>query len=171
MSLLPELTERRKTTTYLNNSTMSYIEDNFNEKPVIVIDEKPDVVPGQTEGEVPVMIIENDNDTGWADKLSHVGSEGTDTLVKAMINIMLINVFKEKVSRKFGDFRIHCMMDEIGKLHPQNIKGILDFANARNILLINSSPTTYNVSDYRYTYLLQKDGKSKTIVHPLISQK
>ena len=116
-------------------------------------------------------IIENDNDTGWADKLSHVGSEGTDTLVKAMINIMLINVFKEKVSRKFGDFFIHCMMDEIGKLHPQNVKGILDFANARNILLINSSPTTYNVSDYRYTYLLQKDGKSKTIVHPLISQK
>ena len=115
-------------------------------------------------------IIENDNDTGWADKLSHVGSEGTDTLVKAMINIMLINVFKEKVSRRFGDFRIHCMMDEIGKLHPQNIKGILDFANARNILLINSSPTTYNVSDYRYTYLLSKDGNSKTLVHPLISQ-
>ena len=84
---------------------------------------------------------------------------------------MLINVFKEKVSRKFGDFRIHCMMDEIGKLHPQNVKGILDFANARNILLINSSPTTYNVSDYRYTYLLSKDGKSQTVVHPLISQK
>lgn len=65
MSLLPELTERRrrKTTTYLNNSAMSYIEDNFNENPVIVIDEKPDVVTGQTEGEVPVMIIENDNDS------------------------------------------------------------------------------------------------------------
>ena len=116
-------------------------------------------------------IKENDNDTGWADKLSHVGSEGTDTLVKAMINIMLINVFKDRVSRKFGDFRIHCMMDEIGKLHPQNVKGILDFANARNILLINSSPTTYNVSDYRYTYLLQKDGKSKTVIHQLISQR
>ena len=115
-------------------------------------------------------IVENDNDTGWVDKLSHVGSEGTDTLVKAMINIMLINVFKGKVSRKFGDFRIHCMMDEIGKLHPQNVKGILDFANARNILLINSSPTTYNVSDYRYTYLLDKDSNSQTVVHPLISQ-
>lgn len=115
-------------------------------------------------------IAENDNDTGWVDKLSHVGSEGTDTLVKAMINIMLINVFKGKVSRKFGDFRIHCMMDEIGKLHPQNVKGILDFGNARNILLINSSPTTYNVSDYRYTYLLSKDGKSQTVVRPLISQ-
>ncbi len=114
-------------------------------------------------------IVENDNDTGWADKLSHVGSEGTDTLVKAMINIMLINVFKDKACRRFGDFRIHCMMDEIGKLHPQNVKGILDFANARNILLINSSPTTYNVSNYRYTYLLSKDAKSQTKVQLLVS--
>ena len=115
-------------------------------------------------------IMENDNDTGWVEKLSHVGSEGTDTLVKAMINIMLINVFKKKVSRSFGDFYIHCMMDEIGKLHPQNVKGILDFANARNIFLVNSSPTTYNVSDYRYTYLLSKDEESQTVVHQLVAK-
>ena len=116
-------------------------------------------------------VVENDNDTGWVEKIANVGSDGTDILVKAMINIMLINVFKEKVSRKFGEFRIHCMMDEIGKLHPSNIKGILDFANSRNILLVNSSPTTYNVSDYRYTYLLSKDSAAKTIVQPLISRK
>lgn len=116
-------------------------------------------------------VVENDNDTQWTSKLSHVGSEGTDTLVKAMINIMLINVFKSQVSKKFGDFKVHCMMDEIGKLHPQNVKGILEFANSKNILLINSSPTTYNVSDYRYTYLLDKDSKSKTVVRPLITQK
>jgi hypothetical protein len=116
-------------------------------------------------------VVENDNDTQWTSKLSHVGSEGTDTLVKAMINIMLINVFKSQVSKKFGDFKVHCMMDEIGKLHPQNVKGILEFANSKNILLINSSPTTYNVSDYRYTYLLDKDSKSRTIIRPLITQK
>lgn len=84
---------------------------------------------------------------------------------------MLINVFKEKVSRRFGEFRLHCMMDEIGKLHPNNVKGILNFANSRNILLINSSPTTYNVSDYRYTYLLSKDKNAKTIINPLISRR
>lgn len=116
-------------------------------------------------------VIENDNDTGWVEKISNVGSDGTDILVKAMVNIMLINVFKEKVSRKFGDFKLHCMMDEIGKLHPNNVKGILDFANKRNILLINSSPTTYNVSDYRYTYLLSKDNNSNTQVVPLITRK
>ena len=82
---------------------------------------------------------------------------------------VIFNVFKEKVSRKFGDFKIHCMMDEIGKLHPNNVKGILDFANCRNILLVNSSPTTYNVEDYRYTYLLSKDGHSNTQVVPLLT--
>ena len=114
-------------------------------------------------------VKENDNDTGWVEKIANVGSDGTDILVKAMVNIMLINVFKEKASRKFGDFKIHCMMDEIGKLHPNNVKGILDFANCRNILLVNSSPTTYNVEDYRYTYLLSKDGHSNTQVVPLLT--
>lgn len=114
-------------------------------------------------------VKENDNDTGWVEKIANVGSDGTDILVKAMVNIMLINVFKEKASRKFGDFKIHCMMDEIGKLHPNNVKGILDFANCRNILLVNSSPTTYNVEDYRYTYLLSKDNRSNTQVVPLLT--
>ena len=113
-------------------------------------------------------VKENDNDTGWVEKIANVGSDGTDILVKAMVNIMLINVFKEKASKKFGDFKIHCMMDEIGKLHPNNVKGILDFANRRNIMLVNSSPTTYNVEDYRYTYLLNKDNRSNTQIVQLV---
>jgi len=114
-------------------------------------------------------IVENDNDTGWIEKISNVGSDGTDILVKAMVNIMLLNVFKKKMSRHYDDFRLHCMMDEIGKLHPTNVKGILDFANKRNIYLINSSPVSYSVSEYRYNYLLMKDGKSNTMVKMLIT--
>ncbi|MGZ0016566.1 ATP-binding protein [Yeosuana sp. AK3] len=114
-------------------------------------------------------IVENDNDTGWVEKLTNVGSEGTDVLIKAMINIMLLNVFKEKASKKHkDDFRLHCMMDEIGKLHPNNVKGILKFANDRNILLINSSPTSLNATDYRYTYLLSKDNKNVTNIKRLV---
>lgn len=117
-------------------------------------------------------IVENDNDTGWVEKLTNVGSEGTDVLVKAMINIMLLNVFKEKATKKQkDDFRLHCMMDEIGKLHPNNVKGILKFANDRNILLINSSPTSLNAMDYRYTYLLTKDAKNVTNIKRLVAQK
>ncbi len=106
-------------------------------------------------------IVENDNDSGWVEKLSNVGSEGTDVLVKAMINILLLNVFKDNASRNFKDFKLHCMMDEIGRLHPNNVKGILRFANERNILLINGSPTSQNATDYKYTYKLAKE-QSKT---------
>lgn len=119
--------------------------------------------------ELEFRIVENDNDSGWVEKLTNVGSEGTDVLVKAMINIMLLNVFKERAAKKHkDDFRLHCMMDEIGKLHPTNVKGILKFANDRNILLINSSPTSYNATDYRYTYLLAKDAKNITSVKRLV---
>ena len=115
-------------------------------------------------------ITENDNDTGWVEKISSVGSDGTDVLVKAMVNIMLINVFKERVSGRFSDFRIHCVMDEIGRLHPRNVRGILEFAGARNIFLVNGSPVPYNVADYRHTYLLTKDG-TRTVIRALVSRK
>ncbi len=114
-------------------------------------------------------VKENDNDTNWVERINNVGSDGTDILVKAMVNIMLINVFKKKAARKSGDFIVHCMMDEIGRLHPNNIKGILQFANSRNIYLINSSPTSYNPYDYRYTYLLSKHGV-KTRVETLLKR-
>ena len=78
-------------------------------------------------------VKENDNDTNRVERINNVGSDGTDILLKAMVNIMLINVFKKKVAKKSGDFIVHCMMDEIGRLHPNNIKGILQFANSRNI--------------------------------------
>lgn len=114
-------------------------------------------------------VKENDNDTNWVERINNVGSDGTDILVKAMVNIMLINVFKKKAAKKSGDFIVHCMMDEIGRLHPNNIKGILQFANSRNIYLINSSPTSYNPYDYRYTYMLSKHGV-KTRVERLLKR-
>lgn len=109
-------------------------------------------------------VRENDNDTGWVERINSVGSDGTDILVKAMINIMLINVFKKRATRGKDDFIVHCMMDEIGKLHPDNIHGILLFANSRNIYLVNGSPTTENAYDYKYTYMLEKGANAYTKV-------
>lgn len=40
---------------------MNKMQDNINEKPIIIIDEKPEDITNQQEGEEPVMIIENDN--------------------------------------------------------------------------------------------------------------
>ncbi len=77
---------------------------------------------------------------------------------------------KETDINKWTTLKLHCMMDEIGKLHPNNIKGILDFANNRNIILVNSSPTSYRASDYKYTYILNKDKRNITSVTRLIKQ-
>ena len=35
----------------------------------------------------------------------------------------------------------------------------------------HSSPTTYNIEDYKYTYLLSKDTKSNTRIVPLLTRK
>ena len=135
-----------------------------------ISDYKKDSIALSDSFELKFRIEENQNDTGWVEKLSNVGSEGTDVLVKAMINIMLLNVFKEGASKRFKDFRLHCMMDEIGKLHPNNIKGILQFANDRNILLINGSPTETNALNYKHIYKLEKDEKRNTRIKRIISQ-
>lgn len=115
-------------------------------------------------------IEENQNTTGWVEKLSNVGSDGTDVLVKAMVNIMLLNVFKEGASRSFKDFKLHCMMDEIGKLHPVNVRGILKFANQRNIMLINGSPIENDALAFKHIYQLKKDNESNTRVKRLMTQ-
>jgi len=135
------------------------------------IDElKRDFISLSDSFELKFRIEENQNDTGWVEKLSNVGSDGTDVLVKAMVNIMLLNVFKEGASKRFKDFKLHCMMDEIGKLHPNNVRGILKFANDRNILLINSSPIENDALAFKHIYKLKKDDKSITRVNRILSQ-
>lgn len=131
---------------------------------------KKDFISLSDSFELKFRIIENDNDSGWVEKLANVGSEGTDVLVKAMLNIMLLNIFKEGASKKFKDFQLHCMMDEIGKLHPNNVRGILQFAKDRNIRLISGSPIENDALAFDHIYKLSKDEKSITRVKRILTQ-
>lgn len=131
---------------------------------------KRDVISLSDSFELKFKIIENDNDSGWVEKLTNVGSEGTDVLVKAMLNIMLLNVFKEGASKKFRDFQLHCMMDEIGKLHPNNVRGILKFAKDRNIWVISGSPIENDALAFDHIYKLSKDEKNVTRVKRILTQ-
>lgn len=113
-------------------------------------------------------ITENDNTTDWVENIRAVGSEGTDILVKAIINILLISVFKKRAGQA-GDFKLHCMMDEIGRLADENIQGILNFANQRGIYIVNSSPKAHRPLSYRRLYMLSKDNNANTIIQPILS--
>ncbi len=101
---------------------------------------------------------QNNKETGWKKELSDVGSHGTDILLKAMIYIMLLNVFKESASKKskFKDFRLHCIMDEIGRIHTKNIKSLIKFANSRDIWMIFGSPEENDALAYKYVYNFEK---------------
>ena len=108
------------------------------------------------------IVIENQKDTNWQEKLTDIGSEGTDILVKAMIYITLLYVFKEKVSKKFKDFQLHCIMDEIGRIHPKNVDSLIKYANERGIIMINGSPVENNALAYKHVYDFKKTKDSKT---------
>jgi chromosome segregation ATPase len=109
--------------------------------------------------ELQFRVQENDNDTGWVDQLSNVGSNGTDVLVKAMVYIMLLHVFKEKAksSRQKTPFALHCIIDEVGVLHDSNIRGLAGFANEKQIWLINGSPNANDADSYRHIYEFRKN--------------
>ncbi|WP_439182662.1 ATP-binding protein [Carboxylicivirga taeanensis] len=120
--------------------------------------------------ELKFRVVENNKDTGWQTKLADIGSNGTDVLVKAMLYIMLLNVFKEKASKKQKDFKLHCIMDEINIIHPKNIDSLIDFANDRGIWMINGSPIETNAMAYKYVYDFEKTSDSITHANRLIAQ-
>ncbi len=121
--------------------------------------------------ELRFRVIENQNDSGWREKLHDIGSEGTDILVKAMIYIMLLAVFKEKATKK-KDFMLHCIMDEVGKIHTKNISGLIKFANDRDIWMITGSPNEDNALAYHKVYSFERDQQTnKTRIYRLTSIK
>jgi hypothetical protein len=120
--------------------------------------------------ELKFKVVENNKDTGWQTKLADIGSNGTDVLVKAMLYIMLLNVLKEKASKKQKDFKLHCIMDEINIIHPKNIGSLIDFANDRGIWMINGSPIETNAMAYKYVYDFEKTTDSVTHANRLIAQ-
>ena len=115
-------------------------------------------------------IRENENDTNWVSRLANVGANGTDVLVKSMIYINLLHIFKSNGSTQKIDTILHCLIDEVGILHDSNVTGLITFASERNIRLINGSPNSHNEQDYRHIYMFRKNPKSnRTGITKLIS--
>ncbi|PWJ42214.1 ATP-binding protein [Sediminitomix flava] len=113
--------------------------------------------------ELQFRVAENNNDTGWVEKLSNVGSEGTDVLVKSMIYITLLNVFKENVFKNNDDYRVHCMIDEVGKLSDRYLRELIDFTNHKNVRLIFGSPNENDPLIYHHVYKLDRNTKTNKV--------
>ncbi|MDF7809202.1 ATP-binding protein [Pontiellaceae bacterium B12219] len=113
-------------------------------------------------------VCENENDTNWVSRLANVGSNGTDVLVKSMIYINLLNIFKSGGRKNAESTMLHCLVDEVGILHDSNVTSLINFAAARGICMINGSPNSHNEQDYRHIYIFRKEG-NQTAITRLVS--
>jgi hypothetical protein len=121
--------------------------------------------------ELRFRIKEGKNDTGWIEKIDKVGSTGTDMLVKAVIYITLLNVFiKESTEKTTRNFKVHCIIDEVGQISAPYLKELIAFADERNICLINGLPNESKLeTHYNYTYKFRKDANGNVKVIPLLT--
>lgn len=111
--------------------------------------------------EMDVRGSENGNPIPWTMSFMNFGSKGTSFVARTLINFVLIDVFKKNLESP-QDFIIHCVMDEVGTLDTGNKKGVREFANSKNIYLVQAVPEALNGSDYTFVYFIQNvDGKCK----------
>ncbi|MDF1881509.1 ATP-binding protein [Sulfurimonas sp. MAG313] len=114
--------------------------------------------------------IENGNDTGFVPSLDGIGSNGTDVMVKAMVNIAMLSLARKQSSKKEASVYFHCILDEVGILSPAYLKELIAYANNKQIRFINGAPDEKLVSTYKRLYMLSTDAKHRTIVRKLVSQ-
>ncbi|MGE0567042.1 MAG: ATP-binding protein [Bacteroidia bacterium] len=120
--------------------------------------------------ELKFNIKEGMNETGWTHKIDSIGSTGTDILVKAIIYITLLHVFiKESSHRSSKDFKVHCIIDEVGQISAHYLKELLRFAKNRNIMMINGLPNKSGLeSHYKYTYQFRREENNNVRIFPSI---
>ena len=114
--------------------------------------------------------IENGNDTGFVPSLDGIGSNGTDVMVKAMVNIAMLSLARKRSSKKEASVYFHCILDEVGILSPAYLKELIAYANNKQIRFINGAPDEKLVSTYKRLYMLSTDTQHRTIVRKLVSQ-
>jgi hypothetical protein len=120
--------------------------------------------------ELKFNIKEGMNETGWTHKIDSIGSTGTDILVKAIIYITLLHVFiKESSHRSSKDFKVHCIIDEVGQISAHYLRELLRFARNRNIMMINGLPNKSGLeSHYKYTYQFRREENNNVRIFPSI---
>jgi len=114
--------------------------------------------------------IENGNDTGFVPSLDGIGSNGTDVMVKAMVNIAMLSLARKQSSKQDASVYFHCILDEVGILSPAYLKELIAYANNKKIRFVNGAPDEKLVSTYKRLYMLSTNAKHQTIVRKLVSQ-
>lgn len=104
-----------------------------------------------------IRIYENGHDMGWRKSLDHIGSTGTDYLVKMLIYLSLIEVYRSRAIDAKAESTVHCVMDETGVLAPKYVRAVLAYAAERGIILITAGHSQ-QTTGFDHWILVRKQG-------------
>jgi hypothetical protein len=104
-----------------------------------------------------IRVHENGHDMGWRKSLDHIGSTGTDYLVKMLIYLSLIEVYRARALDPKAESIVHCVMDETGVLAPKYVRAVLSYAAARGIILITAGHSQ-QTKEFDHWMLVRKHG-------------
>ena len=118
-----------------------------------------------------IRASENGNDTGWQVSLDEVGSNGTDVMIKAIVNIAMLAIAlgQKRTRKEERPTYFHCILDEIGVLHPSYLKELMDYANEKRIRFLNGAPNRQLVGSFKRIYILT-NHQQHTMLRPLLSR-
>jgi hypothetical protein len=92
-----------------------------------------------------IRVHENGRDLGWKKSLDDIGSTGTDYLVKMLVYLSLLEVYRERAIDSKAGSTVHCILDETGVLAPKYIRSVLEYAKSKGIILITAGHSQQTV--------------------------
>jgi len=109
--------------------------------------------------------VERGNDLKWRQTLDDIGSNGTSTLVKSIINISMLKMVSKNIVKN-SEIVTHCILDEIGTISTEYFKELKDFVNESGFVFLNGMPTEDDmlISMYPTIYVGQNFGKYSKMI-------
>ena len=108
--------------------------------------------------EFAIRVIENGHDHGFRASLDHIGSTGTDYLVKMLIYLSLIDLIRGQALVGEDKAYMHCILDETGVLAPKYVKEAILYAERKRIFLITAGHSATS-KGFRYWFRVRKRGQ------------
>lgn len=107
--------------------------------------------------EMRFQVSENGRLYGWRTSLDHIGSTGTDYLIKMLIYLSLIDVHRQQALGS-QQATVHCILDETGVLATRFVRAVLDYATRKGILLVTAGHAQ-QTSGFDHWFLVRKRGQ------------
>ena len=110
-------------------------------------------------------VTEKGNDLKWRQTLSDIGSNGTSTLVKSIINISMLQMVSKNIVRD-NKILTHCILDEIGTISTDYFRELKDFVNRSGFVFLNGMPIEDDmlISMYPTIYVGQNQGNYSRMI-------